>query len=75
MRCALMLESRPFWTVRCDRCNANAFETDDITAYSDAKSAVEVLRDSDWLLTEDGKHYCEDCTVWSDVQDERVAKP
>ena len=52
-----MLESRTFYTVLCDRCGKDAFAEDDVAAYSDRQSAVEVLRDShDWLITADGKH-------------------
>jgi hypothetical protein len=70
-----MLESRPYWTILCDRCKVDAFKDGDHSAYSDAHSAVEVVRDSGWLITDDGKHYCENCTCWDEDEDNRVPRP
>lgn len=72
----MSLESRTFYTILCDRCKKDAFGEDDITAYSDRQSALEILRFSyDWLITADGRHYCGDCCVWDEERDERVPRP
>jgi hypothetical protein len=31
-------------------------------------------RESDWHITEDDKHYCDDCYSWGD-EDELILKP
>ena len=30
--------------------------------------------DADWLITDDGKHYCADCIEWNESEDELLPK-
>jgi hypothetical protein len=67
-----MIKSEPYFWVECDRCGERA-EYGDFSAMADASQAVDGL---DWITIR-GKegielHYCEDCTVWSDEEDEFV---
>ena len=50
------------FTVICDGCGADAFEGQDIVAWSDRSSALEVADCSDWsVLRQDGRHLCTAC--------------
>jgi hypothetical protein len=69
-----MLQERACWTIQCDRCQQDAFETDDYSMYPSASCAVEVLSASDWLITGDGRHYCADCCVWDEARNKRVVR-
>lgn len=70
-----MLESRPYWTVLCDRCGLDAFKDGEFTAYSDSTTALDTVSEwNEWLSTEDGKHYCGDCVEWDEDRDELVVK-
>jgi hypothetical protein len=71
----MSIKSEPYYFAVCDRCGAKA-DYGDFTAMADAGQAGDYLDDQDWLTvgSRDGgeKHYCGNCTVWSDEEDELV---
>ncbi len=65
----------PTWTVDCDRCGHNADTESDFVSWTDKDTAQSQTVDADWLATDDGKHYCDECVVWDEERDERVPRP
>ncbi len=64
-----MNQTVTMYTVLSDRCGADAFEGAEITAWSSAESALEVLEwDLDWLVTRAGS-WCGNCTTWDEEGD------
>jgi hypothetical protein len=67
-----MIVKEYFYAVKCSNCG-DMSELDDATFWSDESSAVEIAEDSDWCVTDDGKHYCPDCYSFDD-EDNLVIK-
>jgi hypothetical protein len=53
----MSVETRTMFYIRCDLCNVTEEALDGIVAWTDAESAVDVVRESEWTV-KDGKHYC-----------------
>lgn len=55
-----MMQSAPYYWLTCDHdeCGNISTNGDDVTAWSDEASAVEMAENGDWLIL-DGKHYCD----------------
>lgn len=47
-------------TLACDRCEAEAFAGDEVTAWSQMDHAWEMAQNNNWEKI-NGKHYCPDC--------------
>ena len=71
----MTIETVEMYRVVCDRCGVAADEGRDYYAWHDREGAEDVADASDWLITDDGKHYCDDCCEWNDDDDQRVSKP
>ncbi len=61
------------YRVVCDGpdCTASPQDDTDYAGWANATDAVDQCGD-DWLITEDGKHYCLDHMTWSEDEDERI---
>ncbi len=70
-----MIREVEMYTVDCDRCEANADEGGEYTAWEDTEGAVHSADDAGWLITDDGKHYCGACWRWSDDGEHKVPLP
>jgi hypothetical protein len=66
------VETVTMYRVRCDRCNADSCAGEEYVAWAEDSQAVDVARESDWLITDDGHHYCENCYEWDEEKDELV---
>lgn len=54
----------------CDGCGQTFHNGEDFTCYNDVPSEIENdARDSDWLVTADGHHYCDRCHTLNDNND------
>jgi hypothetical protein len=62
------------YTVVCDGCGVDSNEVSDYSCWSDPQSALETARDIDWLLTDDGTHWCSDCTEFDQDENRRPTK-
>jgi hypothetical protein len=62
------------WSVICDRCGISAHKDAEYDAYGDQGSAELDAEERDWLIG-DGKHWCDNCLVWDEDEDEWVPKP
>lgn len=53
-------KSAPYYWLECDHegCGVKSTENGEFTAWSDESGAVEEATGSDWLVTDDGEHYC-----------------
>lgn len=69
----MSLESVLMWRLTCDRCHEGVSD-DDYWAYTDESSCFEIAADCNWLITDDGRHYCPECTTWDEEGDERVPR-
>lgn len=69
-----MIASAPFYWLLCDRCGVKSTEGQEYVAWQEQDQALDMAREADWLLTEDGRHYCPDCTTFDGEKDEWVAK-
>lgn len=55
------------YKVVCDGCGQTFENEEGWACYTDSPSGIEEdAIDSDWLLTEDGHHYCPDCYTVND---------
>lgn len=70
----MTLKSKPYYWVDCDRCGQTC-DYGDYSAMYDESQAVEGARDNEWLVTDDGHHYCDDCTTYDEETDERINLP
>lgn len=57
----MTIKSEPFYWLECDDCGVKSTEDSDYVAWQSPDQAVDNAADSDWLITDDGKHYCYDC--------------
>lgn len=66
-----MLKSEPFYWLVCDYpdCNLRSTENGEYAAWQDEDMAVEEAQNSDWLITDDGKHYCEAHSTYNEAGD------
>lgn len=55
-----MIESKPFYWLRCDRCGETSTQDGDYRAWESVESAYADAYDADWS-TEGGNHLCYDC--------------
>ena len=62
------------YRIVCDRCGACAQDDSDFYAWADDARALDDASDADWLITDDGKHYCADCIEWNESEDELIPK-
>jgi hypothetical protein len=58
--------------VVCDRCGKCAQDDTDYYAWVDKDQAQDHAVDAEWLVTDDGHHYCVDCVEWNDDEDALV---
>lgn len=58
-----MLETKLFTRVKCDGDCGRWFGSGDYdwSVWETPAAAVDALRDYGWLVTDDGKHFCETC--------------
>ena len=70
----MTIEAVEMYRVVCDRCRLAADYGTDHYAWTDHVGA-EAAVDEDWLITDDGKHYCDDCCEWNEDDDQRGPKP
>ncbi len=70
----MSIEEVPMYRVVCDGpgCAASAQDETDYWGWADSDAAVDDAKNAGWLVTEDGKHYCEDHSTWSENEDARV---
>jgi hypothetical protein len=53
----MSFKTHTMFSLQCDICGAAQGEYDEIVAWTDETSAMDVAAESDWTL-KDGKHYC-----------------
>lgn len=59
----MSVHSAPYYWLICDEDGCSARYPDhEVNAYSEQDITVESATDSDWTVTEDGRHYCWDHT-------------
>ena len=68
-----MIAEIAMFRLTCDGCSEGVSD-DDYWAYTDEASCFEIAVDCNWLFTDDGKHFCADCTTWDEAGDERVPR-
>lgn len=61
----MSIEQAPYYWLRCDHedCTAKSTQGSEFTAWADINGAIEDAEAGDWLVTDDGKHYCEEHAV------------
>ena len=72
----MSVETVAMYRVICDGCHASA-QDGDYYAWMDDESALLEATESDWIVTEDNKHYCPQCVIWDEEKDQwsPVAQP
>lgn len=60
-----MIKKVTYYDIICDRCGKSLTEESE-TCYPDTDSCLLVARQSGWLHTNDGHHYCPDCYTLND---------
>lgn len=70
----MSLKTLTAYTVVCDGCGESADEGTDWSCWLDETGAVDSASNAEFLSTDDGKHYCLDCTEWDEATDERVPR-
>ena len=60
-----MIKEVTYYDIICDRCG-KSFTEESETCYPDTDSGLLVARQSGWLYTNDGHHYCPDCHTLND---------
>jgi hypothetical protein len=55
------VKSAPYYWLECDHegCGNKSTEGGEFTAWSDEDGAVQEAYDSEWFVSDDGKHYCD----------------
>jgi hypothetical protein len=71
----MSIETVAMYRVVCDRCGKCAQDGTDYFAWAQDEGALNDAREADWLITDDGHHYCCDCVQWNEAEDELVPKP
>ncbi len=58
----MAIRSEPYYWLTCDHpgCGVKSTEGGEFTAWADIVGAVEDAFNSDWTVTFDGKHYCDE---------------
>ena len=70
-----MVKEVTMYTVICDGCAKQAFEDDEIVAWSDVSSALELADHSNWDVHRvDGRHLCFECTVRAEADEEPLVQ-
>ena len=69
----MAVKEAPYYWLECDRCGVESTDGGDYAAWADLEGAMEDALGCEWLIR-NGKHYCDDCTVWDDDLDTRVSK-
>jgi hypothetical protein len=56
----MTVKSAPYYWLTCDAptCGVSSTEDSEYTAWGDQGTAVMSAVDSDWFITDDGRHYC-----------------
>src|SRR5579885_2778767 len=62
-----VIERVDMFRVLCDGCG-RAVDAD-FYAWTEAAHAIDEARDSEWLITDEGGHFCFDCQTWDEEQD------
>lgn len=67
----MSVESAPYYWLVCDHpdCGEKSTEGGEYTAWSDQDGAMEDAFNSDWTITSDGKHYCDEHHPMEDEDD------
>ena len=60
-----MIKKVTYYDIICDSCGKSLTEESE-TCYPDTDSCLLVARQSGWLHTNDGHHYCPDCHTLND---------
>lgn len=57
----MSVQSQPYYWLECDQsgCEAKSTEGGEHSAWMDEWMAEEEAFNSDWTITSDGKHYCD----------------
>jgi len=69
-----MIREIPMYVVVCDRCGKNSGEDFIFLAWHTQADAIHYAKEEDFWIELDGKHYCEECYDFDDV-DEIFLKP
>jgi hypothetical protein len=65
----MSVEEVTMYRVICDRCGQA--DDSDYYAWMDDSQALDVARESEWLIRDDGQ-WCPGCTTWDEEADEEV---
>ena len=68
-----MIKEIKMYTVVCDNCGRDVNEDADYSCWEDKGYAEDSAMESDWKK-EDNKHYCTNCFVGYDKEDELIIK-
>jgi hypothetical protein len=66
-----MIEAVTMYRVLCDGCG-QPDDSDDYYAWLEDSQAIDMARESEWLITDDGGHFCAACQTWDEEKDEMV---
>jgi hypothetical protein len=69
-----MIKEVKMYTIICDNCGKDLCDGTEYSCWNDEDYVKDSARESDWHITEDDKHYCDDCYSWGD-EDELILKP
>jgi hypothetical protein len=68
----MSVEAVVMYRLRCDTCNLDSCADTDYWCWAEDSQAIDMARESEWLITDDGEHYCPDCVTWDEEKDELV---
>ncbi len=66
-----MIKELTMYTVICDNCLVDSNEGSEHSCWSDESSAEYMAEENGWVKR-DGKHYCGDCIVYDDNDEEVI---
>lgn len=68
----MSVEAVTMYRAVCDRCGQG--DDSEYYAWTDADQALDVARESEWLIRDDGQ-WCPHCTTWDEEADEEIPIP
>lgn len=69
-----MIIKEIFYGLTCDRCE-EIYDDGEHSFWNDEGTAEENAGESEWMITEKGKHYCPNCHVYNEEKDDFVELP
>lgn len=62
----MSIKTVPMYRVVCDGCGTSAQDEGDYFAWADADQAESEAESSEWLVGDNGRHWCTGCIVCGD---------